>query len=112
MAVSNDFLQYTLDQLSSWGNVYIKRMFGGVALYKEELAFGMIANDEVYLKVDETNRDKFLKAGATQLKPFKNNATVLSFYNVPASVFENSDEFIIWADESLRIQKKKQSLLK
>jgi len=107
MAVSSDFLQYTLDQLSSWGVISIKRMFGGVALYKEELAFGMIANDEVYLKVDETNKAKFLKAGATPLKPFKNNATVLSFYNVPVDVFENSDEFIIWADESLRIQKKR-----
>lgn len=110
MAVSSDFLQYTLDQLSDWGNVHIKRMFGGVALYKEEFAFGMIANDEVYLKVDETNKIKFLKADSTPLKPFKNNATVLSFYNVPADVFDNSEEFISWANESLEIQKKRNDL--
>ncbi|MGQ1788422.1 TfoX/Sxy family protein [Saccharicrinis sp. GN24d3] len=105
MAVSNDFIQYVLDQLSGWGNVQVKRMFGGAALYQEELAFGMIMNDEVYLKVDETNRAKFEETGSTQLKPFKNNKTVLSFYNVPPDVFEDADEFTEWAKESYTIQK-------
>ncbi len=63
MAVSKDFIQFTLDQLSGWGNVQIKRMFGGVALYQNELAFAMIANDTVYLKVDDTNKDKYLQGG-------------------------------------------------
>ncbi len=105
MAVSNDFLQYVLDQLSGWGNVHVKRMFGGAALYQEELAFGMIMNDEVYLKVDKSNRVNFIKAGSKQLKPFKNNKTVLSFYNVPPNVFEDADEFTEWAKESYTIQK-------
>ncbi len=107
MAVSNDFVQYVLDQLSGLGKVHIKRMFGGAALYQDELAFGMIANDVVYLKVDDTNRDKYLHEGSSQLKPFKNNATVLSFYNVPPDVFEDADEFVSWAKESLEIQKKR-----
>ena len=110
MAVSNDFIQYVLDLMSGWGNVQIKRMFGGAALYQEELAFGMIANDVVYLKVDETNRYKYLQEGSIQLKPFKNHATVLSFYNVPPDVFENSDELIKWTKESLAIQKKRNVL--
>ena len=80
-------------------------MLGGVVIYQEELAFGMIENNVVYLKVDDTNRDSYLKEGSVQLKPFKNNATVLSFYNVPPSIFEDSKEFIIWAKESLEIQK-------
>ena len=108
MAVSNDFISYVLDLLSDWGNVHIKRMFGGAALYQGELAFGMIAKDVVYLKVDDTNRDKYLQEGSEQLKPFENNATVLSFYNVPPDVFEDSDEFVKWAKESLEIQKEKQ----
>lgn len=107
MAVSNDFLEYVLDQLSGWGGVYTKRMFGGAALYQEELAFGMIARNMVYLKVDSTNIDKYLKAGCSQLKPFENNKTVLSFFNVPDEIFENADEFKKWAQESWSIQKKR-----
>ena len=107
MAVSNDFTLYVLDQLTSWGNVDVKRMFGGAALYKEGLAFGMIANNVVYLKVDDTNRDKFIQAGSLQLKPFKNHATVLSFYNVPPDVFEDADKFTEWSKESFAIQLKR-----
>lgn len=107
MAVSKDFLQYVLDQLWGWGNVHINRMFGGAALYQEDLAFAMIVNDIVYLKVDDTNKDKFIAVGSTPLKPFKNNATVLSFYSIPPDVLEDADEFIEWAEESLAIQKKR-----
>ena len=105
MAVSNDFIQFVLDQLSGWGDVQIKRMFGGAALYQEGLAFCMIANDIVFLKVDDTNKGKYLKEGSLPLKPFKNNATVLSFYQVPPTVFEDSEEFTKWAKKSLKIQK-------
>ena len=107
MAVSSDFLQYVLDQLSGWGNVHVNKMFGGAALYQGELAFAMIANDMVYLKVDDTNKEKYIAAGSTPLKPFKSNVTVLSFYNIPADVLEDSDKFVVWAKESLDIQKKR-----
>lgn len=106
MAVSNDFLVFVLDQLSHWKGVHYKRMFGGVALYYNELAFGMIAFDGLYFKVNETNINQYIEAGATQLKPFKNHATVLSFYSVPVDVIEDSDQLIVWARESYLIQKK------
>lgn len=107
MAVSPDFLDYVLDQLSSWEGVSVKRMFGGAALYREGLAFGMVAQNTVYLEVDDTNNNKYIQEGSSPLKPFKSQATVLSFYNVPPEIFENSDKFIEWAKESLSIQKKK-----
>lgn len=107
MAVSKDFLNYVLDQLSSWERIYTKRMFGGVALYQDGLAFALIAYDVVYLKVDESNIDKFIEQGSTPLKPFKSDGIVKSFYNVPADVFEDSDEFVKWAKESFEIQIKR-----
>ncbi len=107
MAVSSDFLDYVLDLLAEWGDIYVKRMFGGAGLYREGLMFALVANDVVYLKVDDTNRDKYICEGSAQLKPFKNQATVLSFYNIPPDVFEDADEFIKWAEESLNIQQKK-----
>ena len=44
-----NFLQYVLDKLEEWGNVYSHRMFGGAALYHEGLAFAMLMNDTIYL---------------------------------------------------------------
>lgn len=106
MAVSNSFLKFVLDQLTGWGTVNIKKMFGGVALYQEELAFAMLMNDEVYLKVDDFTENKFKKAGSIQLKPFENNAVVLSFYSLPSEVLEDENLFKEWSKEAFEVQKK------
>lgn len=81
-------------------------MFGGAGLYRDDYAFGMIARDTAYMKVDDTNRNKYIKEGCVQLKPFEKSGLVLSFYSIPPDGFENADEFIEWAKESLAIQNK------
>lgn len=112
MPVSSDFLDYVIDQLSDWGEINTKRMFGGAALYNDGLAFALVSNDVVYLKVDETNKELFIKHGSSPLKPFKSDAIVPSFYNVPDEIFEDSDKFIEWAEESLQIQRKRNKIKK
>ena len=32
MPVSDDFIEYVIDQLSGWGNVTSRKMFGGAGL--------------------------------------------------------------------------------
>ncbi len=107
MSYSNDFFDYVQDQLSAWCTIDNKRMFGVLGLYREGLMFGIIANDTVYLKVDDSNKQKFLDAGSTTLKVFKNKSEVPSYYELPVEVLENADEFIQWAKESYSIQVKK-----
>ena len=106
MTVSDGFLEYILDQLSAWHEVSARRMFGGVGLYCEGKMFGLIADDVAYLKVDETNKDKFIAAGASPLKPYANKPTTMSYYEIPVDILENPEELIKWAEESLSIQKK------
>lgn len=107
MAVSNDFRDYVLDQFSTWGGVTARRMFGGAGLFRSGLMFGLVAENATYLKVDETNRDKFVKAGSEPFQPFPNRPVMMSFFEIPPDVLENSTELIEWADESLSIQKKR-----
>ena len=106
MAVSNDFLEYVLDQFSVWGEVTVRKMFGGAGLYRDGKMFGLVADNVAYLKVDETNRDKFLEAGSSPFKPFPNRPTILSFFEIPPNIFESPEELIEWSEESLSIQKK------
>ncbi len=106
MAVSNDFLEYILDQLSSWGEVSIRKMFGGAGLYRDGKMFALVADDVVYFKVDDTNKEKFVQAGSAPFKPFEDRATVMSFFELPPDILENREELIEWAKESLSIQKK------
>ncbi|MDW3646052.1 MAG: TfoX/Sxy family protein [Bacteroidia bacterium] len=104
MTLSNDFFEFVQDQLSPWCKIDKKRMFGVLGLYREGLMFGIIAKDIVYLKVDDSNKDKYLDAGSTPLKVFKNNSVVPSYYKLPVDVLENAEEFIEWAKESYAIQ--------
>ncbi len=111
MAVSEEFVNYVLDQLSPWGEVTVRRMFGGAGLYRDGRMFGLIADDVAYLKVDDSNRECFEKAGSYPFNPYpeKAKATVMSYYAIPAEVLENRDELVKWAQRSLDIQTSRRS---
>ena len=105
MAVSNDFIEYIKDQLSAWREVTARRLFGGAGLYCDDKMFALISDNIMYLKVDKTNKEKFILAGSLPFKPFPNRPTIKSYFEVPPDVLENSEELIEWAEESLFIQK-------
>ena len=109
MPVSDEFLEYVLDQLSDWGQVSARKMFGGAGLYCDGKMFGLIADDVAYLKVDDSNRDDFEMAGSSAFNPYpeKDKSIVMSYYEIPVDVLENPDELIEWAKKSLTIARRK-----
>jgi DNA transformation protein len=107
VALSNEFIDFLLDQLSAWGDVTVRKMFGGAGLYCEGLMFGLIADDVIYLKVDDSNRKSFEDVGSTPFKPFPDKKTVMSYYELPPDVLEDPEELAEWAERSLDIQRKK-----
>jgi len=109
MAVSQEFLDYLLDQLSAWGGVSARRMFGGAGLYRDGKMFGLVADDVAYLKVGETNRDRFVAAGSEAFKPYEDKSATMSYFEIPVDVLENSEKLIEWSKESLAIQRKGRS---
>ena len=98
MKTSNEFAAYTAELLSTVGRVVPQRMFGGYGLYCDGTMFGLIADDVLYLKVDEANRGEFERAGAT---PFvyeaKGRRTVMSYFRAPDEALESRDLAASWA---------------
>ena len=78
MSVSDEFLEFLLDQLSGWGGVTARKMFGGAGLYRDGKMFGLIAGDVAYLKVDDTNRQAFADAGCKPFKPYAEQGPSMS----------------------------------
>jgi len=68
----------------------------------------LIAGDVAYLKVDDSNRDDFLKARSAAFNPYpdKVKTTVMSYYEIPPEVLEDRHELAKWAQRSLTIRKK------
>ncbi len=67
MAKRSEFVEYLLDELAPLGHLRAKAMFGGFGLYCDDLFFALVADEILYLKVDDLNRPRFM---AEQLTPF------------------------------------------
>ena len=103
MPVSSNFLEFVLDQLSSLGSVRARRMFGGIGLYAGELFFGVIDDDIVYFKVDDSNRSNYTSRGCEAFRPLGDDTVSMSYFRVPEDVLEESDELKSWANKALRV---------
>lgn len=99
MAVSKDYLALITDQLSEFGEVEIKRMFGGIGLFHQGLMFGKIGGDIFRLKVDEHNQKDYEEKG---MKPFysEKKKKGMPYWEVPIDVLENKKELKKWAEKS------------
>jgi DNA transformation protein len=78
-------------------------MFGGVGLYCDGLFFGIIARDVLYLKVDESNRTDFERAGSRPFKPYPDRSGTMQYYEVPLDVLESAVDLTAWARKSVSV---------
>jgi DNA transformation protein len=95
---SDAFIAFALDQLSDFGEVTAKSMFGGVGLYHRGIFFGIVAGDTLYFKTDEFNRRDYKKRRMKPFAPYQNMSTKRSsYYAVPLSVLESALTLSEWA---------------
>lgn len=96
MAFSPDYLEFILDQLSGFGPISHKKMFGGVGFYKDGLMFAGIMNGLLHFKVDDLTRPTFIDRG---MEPFSmGGKKSTGYYQVPIEVLEDRDELAAWAE--------------
>ena len=102
MAVSSDYLQYVLEQLGGLAHVTSRRMFGGIGLYCDDVFFGLISDDTLFFKVDDSNRPDYAARGMAPFRPFRDRPDQsMSYFEVPADALEDRDELTMWARKSL-----------
>jgi DNA transformation protein and related proteins len=104
VTVSTDYLAYVLDQLHELGGVSSRRMFGGAGLYCDEFFFGLIADDTLYLRVDDSNRSDYTARGMAQFRPYPDRPVLsMSYYEAPAEVLEDRRLLATWAARSVAV---------
>lgn len=93
------------------GGVSIRRMFGGLGVFRQGLMFALVANDVLYFKTDEETLPRFV---AEECGPFvfgsKRGQVETSYRQAPERLYDEPDDFAEWAREAfavaLRTQKK------
>ena len=97
------FVSHCLELLSPLGRTSSRRMFGGHALYIDDLCMALIIQDTLYLKVDDAHRALFERAGC---RPFTyagkhDEVHVMSYYTAPEEAMESPAEMLPWARRGL-----------
>jgi len=110
MAIQQDFIDYLIDQMSDFGEVYAKRMFGGVGFFHEGLMFGMIGADVLRLKADAVTEPDYKAQDMQPFFPYGDDRS-MPYWEVPAGIIEDKAQLASWAEKAfevaLRSKKKK-----
>jgi DNA transformation protein len=98
--MDRDFL---IDLFADFGPVAIRRMFSGFGISADGTNFALALRAGLYFRADEATIPLFEAEGS---KPFSYQAraktvTVNSYWELPARLFDDSDELADWARAAL-----------
>jgi DNA transformation protein len=89
--------------------VTVKRMFGGVGIFADGLAFAVVFDDVIYLRVDATSIPDFEREGSSPfVYPFSKRPEHLrrkstSFWRLPERLYDDPDDLAVWAARAFTI---------
>ena len=107
----SSFKDFILDQLRDLEDLVAKPMFGGFGFYRGLVFFGILSGDRLYFKTDKETEKKYKQLGS---KPFfykrsdssgrKKQASLHSYFEVPANILEDQDQLTSWARKAVCVQ--------
>ena len=103
------FHEYIMnDVLGGMSSIKSRAMFGGWGIYKDGIFFALIADGELYFKVDDSNRADYEKRGS---KPFiysmrDGKKTTMSYWPLPGEIMEDRQELEVWIGKSVKANMK------
>jgi DNA transformation protein len=103
MVASESYSEFLREQLAPLGRVSMRRMFGKTGVFCDGVMFGMVADNTLFLRVDDGNRVFFDEARSSPpLNYRKQGADIdLSFWRAPERLFDEPDELVAWARVAL-----------
>jgi DNA transformation protein len=94
-AAAEDFVK----RVESLGNISRKKMFGGYGIFESRKMFALVnSSGDVFLKVGDTNRQKFEEAGSGPHGK-------MPYYQIPPDIIEEDKQLFAWTRESIEFSK-------
>ena len=94
----SEFTDFLPEAFAEFGAVHIRRMFGGHGVFHDGVMIGLVAQNTLYLKVDEHTKPLFEERG---LEPFEygkpDKRVAMSYYQAPEETLEDPDSMQEWA---------------
>ena len=109
MKKDTGFAQFVMDDLlADIEGVKAKPMFGGHGIYKNGVIFAIIAEGQLYFKVDAQMEGDYRKLGSrpfTYTMPNRKSMT-MSYWLLPTDIMENRSELPLWVNAAVMASKR------
>jgi DNA transformation protein len=99
------FPDFVTELLEGLGPVRVRRMFGGAGVYADDVMFGLIDDDVLYLKTDEALRAELAANGSVSWI-YRGRGGPLeetSYWRLPESALDDPEEAVAWARKALAV---------
>lgn len=96
----SEFVTFLHEVFESFGPIRSRKMFGGHGIYHQDLMFGLVADDELYLKTDADNIAEFeaRELPAFEFETKDGKVMKMSYVKAPEEIYDDPDEARYWAD--------------
>jgi DNA transformation protein len=104
VAVQPQYLEFVLEQLAALGSLRWRRMFGGIGLYSADLFFGLIDDDTLFFKTNESNAAEYQSRNMPRFMPPTDRPIgPFGYHQVPADVIEDAEILAEWARRAVAV---------
>jgi DNA transformation protein and related proteins len=103
------FFDFVRELFAGLGAVTIKRMFGGAGVYAEGKMFALLADETIYLKVDDALKAQLAAEGSGPFVwvpdngPKKGEAIEMGYWRLPEAALDEPDEAVKWARAAVQV---------
>lgn len=95
----SEFVNYLHEVFEHFGAIRSRKMFGGHGIYHNDLMFGLVADDELYLKTDKDNVHFFEELGLEAFEFHSDTKVIkMSYYAAPEDIFDDPEQARYWAE--------------
>ncbi len=100
----SEFADFIQDVFRDFGEVRCRKMFGGLGVFHNGIMFGLVADDILYLKTDNSSASFFEERDLPQFEyPKKDKMIKMSYYQAPEEIYDDPEEAELWAKRSYDI---------
>lgn len=105
----DSFHDFVRELFAGLGPVQVRRMFGGAGVYADGVMFALLANDAIYIKVDDSLKAALQQEGcapfvwAPKSGPRQGEAVDMGYWSLPEAALDDQDVAAMWGAKALAV---------
>jgi len=106
---ADSFHEFVRELFAGLGRVQVKRMFGGAGVYAEGVMFALLAQETIYIKVDDALKAELHDEGGAPFVwtpksgPRQGEQVDMGYWSLPDAGLDDPEVAAVWGAKALRV---------